>query len=240
VTKPNAPTHIGTCACCLRDGLALRIGVDDIYPRPIRHGFEAINVTHGQSGGWHTGPCEGSRFLHYGQSPEGTKHSLRRIIGMLELERKHRWNLETKPELAWSWESKRYARIERTLTPAVVEVERLNVTDERGWGSCTVEVPTYEDHHRWLMTKSAERIAGLESERNRFEKAVDEWKLVRPEPWTGKPEIVHRERERSVRDRDNQAVKYMVPKCNWRVRQDQARGMKMTSDPTKVTCKRCR
>lgn len=236
----NRPTHIGICACCLRENTALRIGVDDVYPKPVRHGFEAINIHHGSTGGWHTGPCDGSRFLHYGQSADGTRHTHKKLVGMVQAEIKHQKCLDTKPDLAWSWEAKRYERVERTLTPAVVEVERLFLTDERGWGRTTVEVPTYEDHHRWLMAQSNQRLDHYRAERDRFQKAIDDWKLTPAQPMPDKVEIVHRELERTVRNRDNQTVTYMAPKCSWRVSPERARSSKMTSDPSKVTCKRCR
>lgn len=65
----TATIATGTCAYCLRPDIALKDG----NTFPVRHGFRAHNVHHGGHGGWHTGPCRGGDFPHFGISPEGTR-----------------------------------------------------------------------------------------------------------------------------------------------------------------------
>ena len=79
----------GTCGVCLRL-IQLR---DD---RPIRHGFSAVGVRHGQSG-----PCAGTQFPHLGISTEGTQWALDREHKHLERLRAALANLATNPDLTW-------------------------------------------------------------------------------------------------------------------------------------------
>lgn len=60
---------VGTCSVCLRP---MQLHGD----RPIRHGFSAIGVRHGAHSGYHTGPCQGTRFPHLGISDAGTKWAI--------------------------------------------------------------------------------------------------------------------------------------------------------------------
>ena len=169
-------THQGTCSVCFGT-----FKLTDLRPR--RHGFSAVNIRHGMNGGWHTGPCGGHAFPHYGHSVEGTKWALanenirlRTIVSSLE---KH----ATRPELIWTrrasngaYATKRHSD-QSFLLVVGDKARRLDPDHVNGFPHWGDTVPSYED--RWNEIQ-----AGLEEQRRQtgkrivfYVEKIAEWKL---------------------------------------------------------------
>ena len=156
----------GTCSVCLR---LMQLRGD----RPIRHGFSAIGVQHGQHSGYHTGPCQGTGFPHLGISTEGTQwalgHARERLSSVEEELRK----LSGNPDLIWHPTDRRglpdYTR-SVTLRPGE-DVQYAG--DGR---------PTYAGELK-------RRIAKQEALKGELERAITEYRKHALRPWT--PEDFH-------------------------------------------------
>jgi hypothetical protein len=197
--------------------------------RPIRHGFSAVGVRHGQHGGYHTGPCAGTQFPHLGISTEGTQWALDRERRFLENTKAALANLATNPGLTWhpTKYDVRGGRLD--LSRPVV----IKYGEEAAYGT---GAPSYASLHRSEKAKleSRERAAG--SAIAAYEKVIATWS---PEkyPTTGaakKVETVHM--ERPVKTSRGEVIGTL---CRG-VGRGRAAFVAKTSDPSKVTCKRCR
>jgi hypothetical protein len=214
----------GTCSVCLR---LMQLRGD----RPIRHGFSAVGVRHGQSGGYHTGPCAGTQFPHLGISTEGTQWALGRERTHLDRLREKLAELATNPDL--TWHPKKYdvrgGRADLSK-PFVVKYG----DEETGFSGNTP--PSYAQLHR-------ARVAELDGHVHMAERAIAEYERVlaswAPEkyPTIGAPakiETVHMERPITLRG--NTVVGVL---CKG-LRAMRGQRLLKTTDPAKVTCKRCR
>jgi hypothetical protein len=87
-----------TCAACFGEFVVTAGN------RPKRHGFSIITRGRGQGhlGAWHTGPCIGSDYPHYGLSSEGTKAVLEMARKRLKAVEGFIKNLENRPPLQWA------------------------------------------------------------------------------------------------------------------------------------------
>jgi len=199
---------------------------------PIRHGFSAIGVRHGQSGGYHTGPCAGTQFPHLGISTEGTTWALSRERGILERLNASLDKLATNPDLTW-YPKKYDVRGGRS------DFSRPHVVKYGDEQQSTLRdgAPSYAYLHR------QEKVQ-LENHKNMAERAIDAYEKVlagwSPEkyPTTGAPakeETVHMEHRLKTTTRGDIAV----PLCRGGRRGSRS-FLKMTTDPANVTCKRCR
>jgi len=217
----------GTCSVCLR---TMQLRGD----YPIRHGFSAVGVRHGQSGGYHTGPCAGTQFPHLGISTEGTQWALDR-------ERKHidRLNaqlaeLATNPDLTWY--PKKYdvkggrADLSR---PFVVKYG-----DEEPIAYSSDNPPSYARLHK-------AKVAELESFARMAASAIAEYERVlaswSPEKYPtsrapGKVETVHMEMPR----KSTRFGEWTGILCRFTRPGYASDKNPKTDDPSKVTCKRCR
>ena len=212
----------GTCSVCLR---LMQLRGD----RPIRHGFSAIGVQHGQHSGYHTGPCQGTGFPHLGISTEGTQwalgHARERLSSVEEELRK----LSGNPDLIWHPTDRRglpdYTR-SVTLRPGE-DVQYAG--DGR---------PTYAGELK-------RRIAKQEALKGELERAITEYERVlrtwTPEKYavTGAPkklETVHMEMPR----RNSRGDAWTGISCRFTRSGSASNLIAKTNDPAKVTCKRCR
>ena len=212
----------GTCSVCLR---MMQLRGD----RPIRHGFSAVGVRHGQHGGYHTGPCAGTQFPHLGISTEGTQWALERERAHLGRLQDRLAELATNPDLTWY--PKKYdvrggrADLSRPLV--------LKYGEEGPYGT---GAPSYASLHR------AEKVK-VENFQSMAERAIAEYERVlatwSPEkyPTIGalkKVETCHM--ERPVKTVRGEVVGTL---CRG-VGRGRAAFVAKTADPSKVTCKRCR
>ena len=213
---------IGTCSVCLR-GMQLR------GDRPIRHGFAAKNVQHGQHTGYHTGPCPGVNFPHLGISDEGTRWAIDDAHQRLVNTNNSLAHLATNPDLIWypRKTAVRGADLPRGVTLRY-GADDLSATDGR---------PSYARWHRSEVALLEATKRALEDAITKYEHVIAGWA---PEkyPTSGaktKQETIHMALERKIND------KVMTGTCCLGVRRGHRAGLTAkTTDPAKVTCKRCR
>jgi len=212
----------GTCSVCLR---TMQLHGDS----PIRHGFSAVGVRHGQSGGYHTGPCAGTQFPHLGISTEGTVWALDRERAHLGRLQARLAELATNPDLTWY--PKKY-----DVRGGRADFSRPLVLKHGEEGPYGTGAPSYASLHR-------SETAQVENHKNMAERAIAEYERVlatwSPEkyPTTGAPkkvETVHM--ERPVKTVRGEVIGTL---CRG-VGRGRAAFVAKTSDPSKVTCKRCR
>lgn len=231
--------YIDTCAFCL--GAFHLSGEKDI---PIRHGFNAYNIRHGQNGGYHSGPCSGVNYPRLGVSTEGTKVALAGFQAQLKLvEERLAW-LATNPDLTWSYqETERTSRtgtgrrpvgekFERTLKPGTQQ-ERIEYKSRHGYTS-SMYVPSYEQEHKSQTSTWELHKRSLNDLISKFQGVIDNWQ-PRDKVYDPVKPVIHLQAD---------LAKGARPSCN-RVMQGfkaaalAARGL-MTTDKSKVTCQRCK
>jgi hypothetical protein len=90
-----------TCAVCFR--------VHKLYAKGnlVRHGFNIVNRENGVFyQAWHTGPCGGIDFPHFGISTEGTEWALGQVKSHLARAQERLAHLQTRPTISWSADNK--------------------------------------------------------------------------------------------------------------------------------------
>jgi len=212
----------GTCSVCLR---MMQLRGD----HPIRHGFTAIGVQHGQHGGYHTGPCGGTGFPHLGISTEGTQWARDRARTNLDGVRSELVALATNPDLIWY--PTKYNVRGRPLDFS--KPVTLKYGEEPPYG---IGAPPYAHEHRQRKVKLDNREHELERAIDAYEKVLASWSPGKY-PTTGAPatvETVHMERPITIRGETVIGVL-----CRG-LRATRGQRLLKTSDPSKVTCKRCR
>lgn len=216
----------GTCSVCLR---ILQLRGD----RPIRHGFSAVGVRHGQSGGYHTGPCAGTQYPHLGISTEGTVWALDRERKSLAQRDEALARLATNPD--FTWHPKKYdTRLGRSITdfsqPIVV---KYGADRDYSTGA-----PSYDSLHRTMTVQ-------LKSEREMIERAIAEYERVLaswspakyPVTVTAKKiETVHMATPR----KHTRFGEWEGVLCRFTRPGYASDKLVKTKDPAEVTCKRCR
>lgn len=215
----------GTCSVCLRP-------IQLQGSHPIRHGFSAVGVRHGQHSGHHTGPCAGSGFPHLGLSAEGTRWALGRTRDRLEGLRVARADLAANPDLTW-YPKKYDVRGGRAdLSRPVI----VRYGDEAPFVTRFDSPPSYTELHQTRVAelKKQERLG--EGELAEYENVLANWS---PEkyPTIGAPataKTVHMERPITIRGQTEIGVL-----CKG-LRAMRGQRLLKTADPAKVTCKRCR
>ena len=155
----------GTCSVCLR--------VMQLHgSAPIRHGFSAVGVRHGQSGGYHTGPCAGIQFPHLGISTEGTKWALDRERAFLEKTNSALATLATNPNLTW-YPSKYDARVGRSR-PDLSKPTIVKYGDEAQL-SFQGGAPSYASLHRTEKVKLNNQQHTAEHAISAYEDVLASW-----------------------------------------------------------------
>ncbi len=215
----------GTCSVCLRP-MQLQ-GV-----RPIRHGFSAVGVKHGQSGGYHTGPCAGSGFPHLGISTEGTQWALGRARERLEGLHTARADLASNPDLTW-YPKKYDVRGGRAdlSWPVVVKYG-----DEAPFIMRHDTPPSYMELHQTRVAELVRLARLVEGEIAEYERVLASWA---PEKYPtlgtkAKADPVHMERPITIRGQTEVGVL-----CKG-LRAVRGQRLLRIADPAKVTYKRCR
>ena len=215
----------GTCGVCLR---LMQLRGD----RPIRHGFSAVGVRHGQSGGYHTGPCAGTEFPHLGISTEGTTWALDREQRFLDRTNKALVDLAANPDITWY--PKKYDV--RGGRPDLSKPFVVKYGDEAPVVMRSGDAPSYDQLHRAEKVKLENQQHAAEHAITAYERVLANWS---PEkyPTIGAPvkvETVHMERPITIR---GQTIVGVLCKG---LRAMRGQRLLKTTDPANVTCKRCR
>ena len=176
----------GACSVCLR---SMQLHGD----RPIRHGFSAVGVRHGQSGGHHTGPCPGTRFPHLGVSPEGTQWALDGAREQLTRVEDRLRELANNPDLTW------YPRLRGSYNkvPGGLPDTARPVTLRHGEDAYATDGrPTYANEHRRKVVEQTNIKDSLEAAVAEYERVLAHWSPEKyPTPGAApKIETVHMER----------------------------------------------
>ena len=219
----------GTCSVCLR--MMQLHGAS-----PIRHGFAAIGVRHGQHSGYHTGPCSGSRFPHLGISTEGTQWARENANERLARVNEDLHRLAGNPDLTWyptapGSHNKVRGGLPDMSRPVVLrQGEDVAFTGDGR--------PTYAWEHKKRVAAQTNIKTELEKAIAAYEKVLATWS---PEkyPTTGaaaKVETVHMATPR----RNSRGEIWTGILCRFTRQGNASNLMKKTDDPSKVTCKRCR
>lgn len=217
----------GTCSVCLRP-MQLHGG------RPIRHGFSAVGVRHGQHGGWHTGPCGGSNFPHLGISTEGTVWALGIAQKRLDATNEALRRFEGNPDLIY------YPRVYGRAKGGTLDTSRpttLRYGDEPNYMPATSH-PGYDYVHKQRVAEEEARKVEFERSIAAYEKVLATWSPQKY-PTTGaavKAETVHMEMPR----KNTRYGEWKGIACRSTRPGYASDKLQKTNDPSKVTCKRCR
>jgi hypothetical protein len=209
----------GTCSVCLRT-IQLRGAL------PIRHGFSAVNVRHGTTGGWHTGPCGGSNFPHLGISDVGTRWALDKARGRFAYFENAIAALERQPDLTWAPTNRGLPDLTRQITI------KPGARPDYSIGS-----PSYDGLFR-------ERMKELQRQREIVGQAIDNYERViatyapskYPTSASTKVEIVHLAQKRVRTGREP----WIGITCKRSPPGWESDRLKKTENPEAVTCKACR
>ena len=224
---PAADKLAGTCSVCLR---TMQLHND----HPIRHGFSAIGVQHGQHGGYHTGPCGGTNFPHLGISVEGTQWALARAHASLDSVRAALAQLGTNPDLTWYPTQYNVRGKPLDMSKPVT----LKYGEEVPYEHRSRGVPSYASEHRQRKAKLDAHEEELLRSIVAYEKVIATWS---PEkyPVTGSPkkvDTVHMEAAR----KNSRGETWTGVICRFTKKGYASDKLPKTGDPSKVTCKRCR
>ena len=219
----------GTCSVCLR---MMQLHGD----RPIRHGFQAIGVQHGQHSGFHTGPCQGTRFPHLGISSEGTQWALDSARKQLVLTEERLTELAGNPDLTWYPSLPgSYKKGGKSLrdTSKPVTLRYGEAESFAGDGR-----PTYAAEHRRKVSEQLNMKSMLEDMIARYERVLASWS---PDKYPtsgapGKVEPIHMVMPR----KHARFGEWKGVLCRFTRPGYASEKLVKTDDPSKVTCKRCR
>ena len=198
---------------------------------PIRHGFSAVGVRHGQHGGYHTGPCAGTQFPHLGISDEGTKWALERERRFLERTREQLAELDTNPDFTWYPTNYKVRGRPPDLSRPVV----LKYGEEPPYG---IGAPSYAWMHKQKKTELENRQDIAERAIAEYERVIASWS---PDKYpvsgaAGKVETVHMATPR----KNSRGDEWTGILCRFTKSGFASSKLPKTDDPSKVTCKRCR
>ncbi len=240
-------THKAVCAVCF--------AIHFLNParggeNPIRHGFHVVGGSgQGHSGSWHTGPCAGVSFRHFGVSTDGTKWALAQIIAQVQGVQKLIAGLEARPNLSWSYQPKKYQAatwqvrkssyvpdgpaIERTLTPGTEEEVITYPAADHYTGKLEVKAPSYERELAMRLADANSSLKNLLREQAQYETAIKTWKPAAPVP-AKTLKVVH------LALSSERYPGTVFADCNRRIRAYGSNPANMTTDKTLVTCQRCK
>lgn len=204
--------------------------------RPIRHGFSAVGVRHGQHSGYHTGPCQGTEFPHLGISTEGATWALTRARQRLAATEERLGELAKYPDLTWYPRQRgSYSKVRGGL-PDLSRPVILRHEQDEGW--VTDGRPRYEYEHRRRVTEQENIKDELERAISEYERVLASWS---PEKYpvstaAGKVETVHMATPRQ----NVRGETWIGVLCQFTKQGYPSDKLPKTDDPGKVTCKRCR
>lgn len=218
----------GTCSVCLR---MMQLHND----LPIRHGFSAVGVRHGQHSGYHTGPCEGTRFPHLGISTVGTQWALddaQKRLARVEAELQR---LAGHPDLTWyPTLSGSYNKVRGGLRDTSRPVT-LRHGDE---GYVSDGRPTYSWEHKKRVTEQENIKNALERAIAEYEKVLATWSPDKY-PTKGAAKKVETTHMATPRTHTRYGA-WTGVLCRYTKPGFASDKLPKTNDPSKVTCKRCR
>ena len=183
------------------------------------------------TGGYHTGPCAGTRFPHLGISTEGTVWALDRERVFLTTTKDALAKLATNPDLTWYPTKYVGGRPVTDFSRPVI----LKHGEEPPFG---IGAPSYESLHR------SERVQ-LEAHERMAERAIAEYERVlaswTPEkyPVTGAAKKVETTHMATPR-KNSRGEEWTGVLCRFTKRGYASDKIVKTDDPSKVTCKQCR
>lgn len=160
----------------------------------VRHGFEIVNRRVGEyNNAWHTGPCDGINFPHFGKSTEGSEWALGCVRDHLAHLKKHLKALEGRPSLTWvpGRHDERKGLRPLTIQPGA-EGDRYakfadHVTDWSGNPHETFSRPSYDALLANRITDIKSGMALAKNDIAMYERAIETWKPQDPTPV--KPEV---------------------------------------------------
>ena len=250
LSTKKLPTYAGVCSVCFHTHNLNTAKGSTL--NPIRHGFHIVGGSgQGHAGGWHTGPCAGVGFPHFGFSTAGTEYALTQILSALTHAVKLLTNLNARPELSWSFQPTKYQSAtwqtrKSTYVPAGSPIERVlkpgtlaeSITYPNPDGSATyaptkeVQAPSYEQELASRIIEAQHRVDALLRDKLKYQTAIDAWKPA-DKTIAVKVELVHRARKVTYRE-------HLVPACRPRVSSWEASKLKLSDDKAQITCKRCK
>ena len=214
----------GTCSVCLR---TMQLHSD----RPIRHGFSAVGVRHGQHGGYHTGPCAGTRFPHLGISTEGTQWALERERSFLATTNEALERLAKNPDLTWY--PKKYDVRGGRLDLSRPVVLKHGVEAPYGIGA-----PSYESLHRSEKVQLENRRDAAERAIREYERVLATWSADKY-PTTGAAKKVATTHMATPRT-NSRGETWTGILCRFTKQGFASDKIAKTTEPSEVTCTRCR
>jgi hypothetical protein len=215
----------GTCSVCLR---TMQLHGD----HPIRHGFSAVDVRHGQHSGYHTGPCQGTRFPHLGISPEGTKWALDNARDRLTSVETELARLAGNPDLTWYPDTFVRGRPMRDPTRPV----KLRYGEDVAYAGDGR--PTYAWEHKRQVTHQENIKKELERAISAYEKVIETWAPGKY-PTTGAAQKVETTHMATPR-KNSRGEEWTGVLCRFTRKGFASDKIVKTDDPSKVTCKKCR
>jgi hypothetical protein len=233
-TKTNA-THAGICSVCFNEH---KLNGE----KPTRHGFSAHNVRHGQSGGWHSGPCFGTVYPHFGISCEGTKVALARVTSWRDSLVKRIEEHAARPALVWTRKpSKVWGRpnplhkpVDHTINPGD-KAEYLSADSENGF-TYPEHKPSYDDLWTSIERSLAAELERTEQQIKFYTDKINGWRPAPARELAPKVDTVHLETQwKGGRHGD-----IRTGTCSkWSMTRPAVQVHRLTTDPAKVTCQRC-
>ena len=216
----------GTCSVCLRE-MQLKPRGDE----PIRHGFSAINVHHGSTGGWHTGPCAGAGYPNLNVSCEGTKYGLKLATQRRDYGDKQLAELATNPPIMW------YPTVYKGghQRPDLSRGVELRFGDE---SSTSDGRSSYAYEHKKLVANAKNVRDSAQDMINKYERVISTWS---PEkyPVTGAaPKLVTT--HLLMKRKSDRFGAWDGITCNFTRPGSASSKPVKTEDITKVNCKKCK
>jgi hypothetical protein len=222
------------CAVCFR--------VHKLYAKGtlVRHGFQIHGRRNGEWGNaWHTGPCNGWSFPHFGKSTEGSEWALGKVRAYLAAQEERLAELATNPELTWTpsdWDRKRYNAQNQKLNHGD---KRRSVKpseespDWKGNVHAFYDVPAYDSVHKSRVSETEANIRGAKHDIAMYEEAIKTWVPRDPVPVKSKSTVHKAANWKGKANRPTTSL------CKqWSMHHPTGMAV-TTTDDAQVTCKSC-
>ena len=149
----------------------------------LRHGFSTHNVKHGHNGGWHTGPCAGIRFPHFGESTEGTVWALGQAKTALALALARLQEHRQFPALQWSWTNTRKLAAKGQAYDSTVLEPDVTITlkpGDRRVFNYHYAVPSYGELHDAIQARMEALVEQITLQVTEYEQRIKTWRKAEP------------------------------------------------------------
>lgn len=156
--------RVKTCAVCFGEFVTTKAG------RPVRHGFSIVTQGrgYGHLGAWHTGPCMGADYPHYGLSSSGTEAALVMARNQLVNVRGSIEGLEDYPPLGWTYTPPKW-EMRKGATPRAITVSHGTPRDPE------LGAPSYDELHRTMTSQLESENTSLIDSIAFYEKKIATW-----------------------------------------------------------------